>query len=325
MTSETLLLSGRDRKRRLVVVYVSRDNGETFIERHVIDSYTADGAYTAGVRLSDSKALLVYYGDTPTTRGKPDIKQVTLTLHDRPRHLCFEAPEKGRAYFYTRKANGTGPTDDRSGAWMLPPGGWSSARLNSEMTPRGTIPLAPAPVWEGAYSGSARPEPPWRITKNGATKIAVDEALGALRILDAGKFGNEMVYVSRDWELRPGRAAEIHVSLKVAACTAPGGCMLRVADGKHEEVFTFFPDRIFTNRSRRSHGIDLSSEFVDLQISVGGDDFVVRTGDRVLIDGEGLFMAPAYQGRRTIDFGGGSSAGTGDALWQSLRYRIHAE
>lgn len=157
LTPDVLLLSGRDRKRRLVVVYVSRDNGETFAERHVIESYSADGAYTAGVRLSDSRALLVYYGDTPTTRGKPDIHQVTLTVHDRPKYLCFETAEKGTTFLYTRPNAAGKATEDRTGAWMRPPGGWHSAALGEEVTLRGKIPLAPAPVWKGSYAGTDRP------------------------------------------------------------------------------------------------------------------------------------------------------------------------
>ncbi len=80
LSSKSLLLSGRDKLTRREVVYVSRDNGNTFGEKFVIDRYSADGGYTSAVKLSDKKALLVYYGDTPTTRGKPDIKQVTLSL-----------------------------------------------------------------------------------------------------------------------------------------------------------------------------------------------------------------------------------------------------
>lgn len=325
LTPEVLLLSGRDRKRRLMVVYVSRDNGENFTERHVIDSYSADGAYTAGVRLSDNKALMVYYGDTASTRGKPDIKQVTLTLHDKPKYICFEAGNSETTYLYTHTAKSDQSTENRSGAWMQPVGGWNEAKLSSEIISRDGMALAPPPVWKGEYLGSARPEKPWRITKNGSTKIAVDEVSGALRILDEGKLGNEMAYVSREWVLRPGRNVTIHVRLKVISCSAPGGSMLRVADGKHEEVFTFFTDRIFTNRSRLTHEMDLSSSFVDLEISISGNSFAVRSGDRLLIDGKGLFKAPAYQGRRTLDFGSGSSAGMGEALWKSLKYRIEVD
>ncbi len=95
-----------------------------------------------------------------------------------------------------------------------------------------------------------------------------------------------------------------------------------MADGEHEEVFTFFPDRVFTNRSGRSTAVDLASEFTRLRVTVGGDDFTVRQGDRVLIDGRGLFAAPAYGGRRVVQFGSGSSAARGEALWKSLDYRI---
>ena len=99
--------------------------------------------------------------------------------------------------------------------------------------------------------------------------------------------------------------------------------MLRVADGAHEEVFTFFPDRVVTNRSGLSEAIDLSSDFVDLKITLGGDDFKVWGPDEgLLIDGRGKFQAAAYQGRRTLDFGCGSSAGKGEALWKSIRYRV---
>lgn len=84
LSDGVILLSGRDRKRALVVVYVSRDGGENFRERHVIDSYSADGAYTTVERLNDHQALLVYYADRTESRGKPDIHQVTLTVHEKP-------------------------------------------------------------------------------------------------------------------------------------------------------------------------------------------------------------------------------------------------
>ena len=101
LTEQVVLLSGRDAKRKLVVVYVSRDGGETFGERHVIDSYSADGAYTSAVRLNDRQVLLVYYGDRPSFRGKPDIRQVTLTVQDKPTHVCFRSSNNGLAQFYS--------------------------------------------------------------------------------------------------------------------------------------------------------------------------------------------------------------------------------
>ena len=98
--------------------------------------------------------------------------------------------------------------------------------------------------------------------------------------------------------------------------------MLLVADGRHEEVFTFFPDRVITNRSGMSAPIDLTPDFVKLRIVVRGSDFTLTLGDKTLLDGRGRFSAPAHQGRRVIQFGSRSSAARGEALWKSVRYRI---
>jgi len=323
LTQNTLLLSGRDRKRALIVVYVSRDGGKTFAERHVIDRFYGDGGYTAALPLSESTALLVYYADSPEFRGKPDIRQVTLSVLDEPEHICFRAASKGTTFLYTRP-DAVEATEDRTYAWLSPPGGWTAASLSPELEPRGETPLLPPRQWEATYSGTVMPDKaptPWKIVKQGRAEVSLDDN-GALRIVDDGDHSGELVYVSRDWELTPDGNAEVDVCLRVLSCTRPGGSMLRVADGAHEEVFTFFPDRVFTNRSNRSAPVNLASEFVTLRITVGGEDFAVRHGDRVLIDGRGFFAAPAFQGRRAIHFGSGSSAAKGEALWKSLQYRI---
>lgn len=326
LTQSLLLLSGRDRKRALIVVYVSRDSGKTFAERHVIDRFYGDGGYTAGVPLSVSSALLVYYADSSEARGRPDIRQVTLNVLDKPQRICLRAAAQGTTYLYTRPG-ATESTEDRTYAWMLPPGGWTTASLSQASEPRGQIPLLPPRTWEGGYTGNVLPGKaamPWKIFKEGRASLSLDED-GALRIVDEGDHGGEMIYLSRDWELTPAGSAEVEVCLRVLSCTGPGGCMLRVADGQHEEVFTFFPDRVITNRSRREAAFDCASDFVMLHITVGGEDFSVKHGDRILIDGRGLFGAPAFQGRRAIHFGSGSSAAKGEALWKSLHYRISEE
>ena len=76
----TLLLSGRDRERKLVVAYVSTDNGATFAHGRVEDHYNADGAYTSAVRVSGRRALMTYYSDSGSAKLMPDIKQVFLSL-----------------------------------------------------------------------------------------------------------------------------------------------------------------------------------------------------------------------------------------------------
>jgi len=210
---------------------------------------------------------------------------------------------------------------------MSPPGGWAAATVSQDSEPRGVIPLLPPRTCEARYSGSVMPDkatPPWKIVKRERTEMSLDES-SVLRILDDGNHGGEFVYASRDWELTPAGNAEIDVCIRVTSCTGPGGSMLRVADGQHEEVFTFFPDKIITNRSGRNAALDLAADYVTVRITVGGEDFAVEHGDRILIDGRGLFAAPAYQGRRAIHFGSGSSAAKGEALWKSLHYRITEE
>jgi len=326
LTPSLLLLSGRDRKRALVVVYVSRDGGKTFAERHVIDRFYGDGGYTSAVPLNETSALVVYYADDPESRGKPDIRQVTLNVLDQPKHICFRAPSKGTTFVYTRP-DSTENTEDRTYAWMSPPGGWAAATMSPDSEPRGDIPLLPPRTWEAGYSGDVMPDQaatPWKIVRKGPVDLSLNED-GALRILDDGSQNGEFVYASRDWDLTPAGTAEIDVCIRSLSCTGPGGCMLRVADGQHEEVFTFFPDKVITNRSGRSAELDLASDYVTLHITVGGEDFAVKHGDRILIDGRGLLAAPAYQGRRAIHFGSGSSAAKGEALWKSLHYRITEE
>ncbi|MFT4689575.1 MAG: hypothetical protein ACI9OD_001783 [Limisphaerales bacterium] len=323
LTKDLILLSGRDRKRALVVVYVSRNGGATFGERHVIDSYSADGAYTSAVRLNDRQALLVYYGDRPESRGKPDIRQVTLTVQDKPTHLCFQAATNGPTHYYSNPLLNS-LTEDRSFAWLRPEGDWRTAKLQPDRIMQRNIPLLKERIWTGSFPSQKNPEaitPYWTVTKSGDANTK-READRILRIYDHGSGGGELAHLGRDWELTSNRRAEIEVRLRVISCSAPGGCMLRIADGTHEEAFTFFPDRIAANRAGQSAAIDLASEFVTLQIKVGGDGYTVSAGDRLLLDGRGRFTAPAHGSRRVIHFGSGSSAGQGEALWQTVSYRV---
>ena len=75
-----ILLSGRDVRRRLVVAYLSTDNGNTFADRLVLDSYQRDGAYTTALAAGPTSCLLSWYSDSHTTPLKPDIKTATLNL-----------------------------------------------------------------------------------------------------------------------------------------------------------------------------------------------------------------------------------------------------
>ena len=131
-----------------------------------------------------------------------------------------------------------------------------------------------------------------------------------------------MVYCGQEWLFEPDRRVEIDFCLRVESCTGPGGVMLPVADGANEEVFTFFPDRVYPNRSRLSVPVDLTDGFATLQVRIVGRDFGLLHDGRRILHGAGQYTAPAHQGRRVIQFGSRSSAAMGKAHWRCVRYRI---
>ncbi len=82
LDANTLLLSGRDFERKLIVAWLSRDNGKTYRDRTVLDSYQQDGAYTTAVPTGPRSVLMSWYSDSHTVPLMPDIKLATLTVSD---------------------------------------------------------------------------------------------------------------------------------------------------------------------------------------------------------------------------------------------------
>lgn len=80
LDEKTLLLSGRDAERKQVVAYVSRDEGETFSGRAVIESYQKDGAYTTAVPVGDGTCVMAWYSDAGAPALKPDIKVARFSV-----------------------------------------------------------------------------------------------------------------------------------------------------------------------------------------------------------------------------------------------------
>ena len=118
----TLLLTGRDRERKLVVAYVSTDNGNTFGQRHVLDHYQEDGAYTTGLALDANRVLLLYYSDSSSAPLMPDIKQIELTFVRQPGWLRFslaEGTDDRQFYLYWNVPGGT-KSEDRAHARLGP-------------------------------------------------------------------------------------------------------------------------------------------------------------------------------------------------------------
>lgn len=80
LDASTILATGRDRNKRLVVAFISRDNGKTFGERQVLEAYQADGAYTGVVALSPREALITWYSDRDRGKGDPEVRLAMLRL-----------------------------------------------------------------------------------------------------------------------------------------------------------------------------------------------------------------------------------------------------
>lgn len=77
-----LLLFGRNPAANELVVYASFDDGQTFIDRAVLDTYTGesiDGGYCWPILRPDGTIFVVYYADTHGLR-LPDIKSLVMRL-----------------------------------------------------------------------------------------------------------------------------------------------------------------------------------------------------------------------------------------------------
>ncbi|MEO7650175.1 MAG: sialidase family protein [Bryobacteraceae bacterium] len=85
LDKSTILLTGRDFDRKLIVAYISRDNARTFGDRHVVDSYQGDGAYTSAVSIAPGTVLMAYYSDVDSAPRMADIFTVKMKVLPRTR------------------------------------------------------------------------------------------------------------------------------------------------------------------------------------------------------------------------------------------------
>jgi Neuraminidase (sialidase) len=80
LDSDTIVLSGRERSNRQMVFYVSRDNGQSFAERYVLDNYSNEGGYSTAVVTGPQSVLFSWYSDEGGLVGLPDIKLATIDI-----------------------------------------------------------------------------------------------------------------------------------------------------------------------------------------------------------------------------------------------------
>lgn len=79
LDDKTIVLSGRGGSRQ-TVAFLSRDNGQTFGDRFVLDTYQAEGGYTAAVTSGPRSIVICWHSDEGEAKGHPDIKVATLKV-----------------------------------------------------------------------------------------------------------------------------------------------------------------------------------------------------------------------------------------------------
>ncbi len=196
--------------------------------------------------------------------------------------------------------------------WMLP--------LLLSMAPAGQL---DEPAWEVVYSGDVAPgeaTPTWSGAPQPNTSATVVD--GGLRIADEGTVKGELIFFTRGWGIEPELGATVEVSLKVASCSAPAGVALLVADGKHEECLTFYPDRVASHKTDLAVTMDTTDRFHTYRVSIAGDDLRLWVDGEPAYDGTGKFTSAAYEGRNVVGFGSISSPATGEAIWKTVRYAM---
>lgn len=171
--------------------------------------------------------------------------------------------------------------------------------------------------WRVFYENGFRPV---EVNTWQSSRTRSEKTEEGLRIVDATTEKDSGRLYSMPWKV-PAQGAEAQARVRCIACSAPWGVSLSVADGVHEEGVTLYPDRVELSNARVSVPFVTTDRFHTYRIRFGGTDIQVWADGQLLIDGKGKFTAPAYGARSQLSFGAGSSAATGEAIWQSVRYR----
>ena len=142
-----------------------------------------------------------------------------------------------------------------------------------------------------------------------------------LHISDLSTQASSGRYYHVRWSADPAQGAVVETRLKSVSCSGAWGMTLLVSDGTHEEGVTFYPDRVAFSRRDLSAPFDCAGDFHTYRVCFKGTDISVHADGELLIDGKGRFTASATNGRNHLGFGAGSSAATGEAIWQFVRFR----
>lgn len=183
------------------------------------------------------------------------------------------------------------------------------------------------PKWLSLFDGKSPPT----VAPLGQLPLEKNAATfqdGVLHLVDGSTAPGSTLLYQAHWNADPEGAAECEGELKlIAASAGPCGMCLDVANGVHEESLSFYPDRIVLGTAGLSYSMDTTGDFHTYRVRIAGNDIRVFVDGKLAIDGTGKFTQAVQNARNVCEFGAGSSAATGEAVWRRMRcqYRALAE
>ncbi len=137
------------------------------------------------------------------------------------------------------------------------------------------------------------------------------------------------------WKVSPDSTVTVEARCQVVESTAPDAVCVRVSNGRAVEMLTLERDRIGLHFAGVRASFPAGKGFHTYRIIMRGKDIQVFADDRLLLDGRGRFTTPSTDRRNWVPliygledwnrcslfFGSASSAGTGAAQWEFIRFR----
>ncbi|NOZ23217.1 MAG: exo-alpha-sialidase [Planctomycetes bacterium] len=165
---------------------------------------------------------------------------------------------------------------------------------------------------------------PW-YTPGANPRMSAELRDGILHLTDAGTQPGDLLFPRKLWRADPVRGASVQARIKVVDCRGNCGVMLLVADGDHEDHLTLYKDKIRLGRAGLEYPMDTTGGFHVYRIDIRGNDIAVSVDGKRVIDGKGKFTFPAHGHRNCVAYGAGSSAATGEAYWDWLRWTVNED
>ena len=183
---------------------------------------------------------------------------------------------------------------------------------------------AEEPRWISMLDGAT---PPLAAVNAGATLpegVSATFAAGMLHLTDSRKTPGSCAMLSALWNADPASATELEGQVKLVAGEGNCGMCFDFADGVHEDALSLFPDRIGLWGAGLTHVMDTRDAFHTYRVRIQGEDVQVFVDEQLVMDGKGKFTQPAGGARNRCQFGAGSSAATGEALWKTMRFQMRS-